>query len=227
MPECFDPLLDVLPPAQRHLWLQLAPAASLGFVLYGGTAVALHLGHRQSVDFDFFAAEPLEKVRLMAGLPMLKSSAILFEDRNSFVVSVDSGQDNVKLSFFGGLTFGRLHPPLQSRDGVLLVASRDDLLATKLKALLDRAEAKDYRDIAALIVSGSSLATGLAGARAMFRAEPRTILLAIGYFEDGDVASLTAEERRLLLEARDAVEDLPAVEVRPGSLAVPLGPCDA
>src|SRR4051812_41286180 len=36
-------------------------------------------------------------------------------------------------------------------DGTLLVASLEDLLATKLKATLDRAEGKDYRDIAAIL----------------------------------------------------------------------------
>jgi hypothetical protein len=37
----------------------LGPARSLGFVLYGGAAIALRLGHRQSVDFDFFSSRPL------------------------------------------------------------------------------------------------------------------------------------------------------------------------
>ena len=41
--------------------------------------------------------------------------------------------------------------PLETSDGALLVASLDDLLATKLKAVLDRAEVKDYRDIARMI----------------------------------------------------------------------------
>jgi hypothetical protein len=43
-----------LPIAQQHLWQELRPARDLGFVLYGGTAIALRLGHRPSVDFDFF-----------------------------------------------------------------------------------------------------------------------------------------------------------------------------
>src|SRR5579871_5278515 len=61
MPRMFDPRLDVLPAAQREIWPQLRPALALSFVLYGGTGVALRLGHRQSVDFDFFRAEPLDK----------------------------------------------------------------------------------------------------------------------------------------------------------------------
>jgi hypothetical protein len=62
MSDQFDP--RTLPPAQREMWSQLAPAPNLSFVLYGGTAVALHLGHRVSIDFDFFKAQPLEKSRI-------------------------------------------------------------------------------------------------------------------------------------------------------------------
>lgn len=54
-----SPRLEILPPAQRALWSRLdeVPPA---FALYGGTAIALHLGHRTSVDFDFFAAEAFD-----------------------------------------------------------------------------------------------------------------------------------------------------------------------
>ena len=40
------PQLDILPAEQRALWDELAPLRQLGFVLYGGTAIALRLGHR-------------------------------------------------------------------------------------------------------------------------------------------------------------------------------------
>ena len=54
----FEPRLDILPAAQRKLWPELKPVQQQGFVLYGGTAIALRLGHRQSVDFDFFSSRP-------------------------------------------------------------------------------------------------------------------------------------------------------------------------
>lgn len=52
--DTFTPRLDILPTAQRRLWPKLRPIQQFGYVLYGGTAIALRLGHRQSVDFDFF-----------------------------------------------------------------------------------------------------------------------------------------------------------------------------
>ena len=53
MPQRIDPKFDILPAAQQQIWNALAAAPRLGFVLYGGTAIALHLGHRRSIDFDF------------------------------------------------------------------------------------------------------------------------------------------------------------------------------
>ena len=124
----------------------------------------------------------------------------------------------VKLSFFGGLSFGRVGEPLQTTDGVLLAASLEDLLATKLKIVLDRAEAKDYRDIAALLKNGQSLSHGLAAFRAMFRGEPAQVLRALGFFEDGDLSSLSLADREILTSARDKVRDLPKVELASKSL---------
>lgn len=56
MPAAFDPRLDILPAAQHRLWPELAKTPD-HFTLYGGTAVALRLAHRQSADFDFFSPE--------------------------------------------------------------------------------------------------------------------------------------------------------------------------
>jgi hypothetical protein len=47
----FAPRLDILPLAQRLLWDAFS-AIPAEFTVYGGTAIALHLGHRQSLDFD-------------------------------------------------------------------------------------------------------------------------------------------------------------------------------
>jgi len=50
----FSPELNILPTSQRALWKELK-ATPKHFVLYGGTALALRLGHRISEDFDCFA----------------------------------------------------------------------------------------------------------------------------------------------------------------------------
>ncbi len=65
----FRPRLGILPAPQRALWGELAPAARLGFVLYGLTAVALRVGHRASADFDFFTDRVLDHRTLRTAMP--------------------------------------------------------------------------------------------------------------------------------------------------------------
>jgi hypothetical protein len=145
MPPCLEPKLDALPAAQKQIWTSLAPAPHLNFVLYGGTAIALQLGHRESLDFDFFRTDALDKDQIRANFGFVRGSAVLQDTPDTLVVLANMPAGSVKVSFFGGIGFGRVLDPLLTCDGTLLVASLDDLMATKLKATLDRAEAKDYR----------------------------------------------------------------------------------
>jgi hypothetical protein len=218
MPQRLEPKLGVLPPAQKEIWTSLASAPRLNFVLYGGTAVALHLGHRESLDFDFFRSEPLDKDQIRVAFGFINGAAVLQDASDTLVVIAEMPSGPVKVSFFGNIGFGRVNDPLQTCDDILLVASLDDLMATKLKATLDRAEAKDYRDIAEMISAGVSLPAGVSAFRAMFNGEPSQVLRSIGYFEDGDLHGLAESDRRLLRNARDRVGQLPDVTIRNGSL---------
>jgi hypothetical protein len=213
-----NPKLDILPAAQKEIWSSLAPAAHLNFVLYGGTAIALHLGHRESLDFDFFRSDPIDKDQIRAEFQFVRGAAVLQDAPEILVLLAKMPAGSVKVSFFGGIKFGRINDPLWTRDDTLLVASLDDLMATKLKATLDRAEAKDYRDIAEMISAGVSLPTGLGAFRQMFDGEPAQVLRAIGYFGDGDLDTLSAADRDVLRSARDQVGQLPDVQLRSRSL---------
>jgi len=205
-----------LPAAQQSIWPQLAPARNLGFVLYGGTAVALHLGHRASIDFDFFKAEPLDKDEIAESFAFMRQARTLQEDQNTLVVDAALPAGHVKISFFGRLALGRVRDPLLTTDGVLLVASREDLLATKLKAILDRAEAKDYRDIAAMLSAGTSLATSLGAFAKMYGRDPALPLRALGFFKDGDLPTLPKSDQEVLRAARDRVSVIPEVALQSG-----------
>jgi hypothetical protein len=223
MPATFDPKLQTLPAAQQELWPSLAPAPRLSYVLYGGTAVALHLGHRVSLDFDFFRSDPLDKAELLASFPFLKEAETIQEDPNTLVVRIAMPSGSVKVSFFGGIAIGRVNEPLLTADSRLLVASREDLMGTKLKAILDRAEAKDYLDISALLAHGASLEKGLGAFAAMFKKDPALPLKAIGFFKDGDLPSLPRQDQDRLRRARDKVTEVPNIQISDASLgtAVP------
>ncbi len=211
----FAPRKDVLPASQVELWPHLTPLWRMGFVLYGGTAVALRLGHRRSVDFDFFATGNLDKEAIREALALPGSSEVIQDEPN--VLSLLS-PGAVKISFFGGLTMGRFGCPELTDDGVVAAASMDDLMATKLKVILQRLEAKDYADIAAMIRAGVSLEKGLAIAGKMFAPGFATIpaLKALTFFEGGDLGALSRDVRETLIDAAARVIELPeATRVSP------------
>lgn len=220
----FTPCLSIVPAAQRHIWPALSPAPALGFVLYGGTAIALRLGHRPSVDFVFFTDQPLNKPALYSAFPFLQRSTLIQdapEGLTALVPSEHQASHFVKISFFGTLSFGRIGEPELTEDGTLQVASLDDLMATKLKVILQRIEAKDYQDIAAMIQAGADLSRGLAGARALYGLafQPSESLKALVYFEGGDLHRLTIQERTCLIEAASAVRALPPVAIQAHTLS--------
>jgi hypothetical protein len=209
--------MDILPTAQRQLWPELKAAAELGFVLYGGTAIAVRLGHRASVDFDFFSEKPLDRDAIKAAFSFVEQSTTRKDERNTWVLDVpDPGGSHVQVAFFGALSFGRVGEPDFTDDNVLQVASLDDLMASKVKVVLQRAEAKDYRDIATMLNAGVSLPRGLSAARLFFgqNFQPSESLKALVYFNDGDLNTLTTAEKNTLVDAVKAVRELPDVILR-------------
>jgi hypothetical protein len=220
MPVSFEPRTEVLPKAQQEIWPLLEPAPGLSFMLYGGTAVALHLGHRVSVDFDFFRAEPFGKKEIESSFAFMRVSRTIQEDTNTLAIVVPMPSGPVKVSFFGGLGIGRINEPLWTKDGTLLVASLEDVLATELKTILDRAEAKDYRDLSAILSAGVSLEKALGGFANMYGKDPGLALKAMGFFKDGDLASLSRSDQNILRKARDRVSEIPEVPITRGSLAI-------
>lgn len=212
----FKPRLDILPPAQRRLWDELA-AVPAAFVLYEGTALALHLGHRQSVDFDFFSDRPLDGALLVPAVPFLAGATVTQRAPNTLGCTVDRG-GVIQLSFFGLPDFPRLLPPLIAPDNGLRVASLLDLAGTKASVVQVRAEAKDYIDIDALLIDGRiDLPTAIGAARAIYGTSfnPQNTLKALSYFEDGNLRRVPQQVRdRLVRAAREVdLDRLPVIAV--------------
>lgn len=188
----FKPHLEILPDVQQWLYPQLRNLKTLGFVLYGGTGLALQLGHRQSLDFEFFSADPLDRKRLREALPLLGEKTLatqLLDTENiqTFEISHPAlNKSAAKVSFFGNIDFGRVGEPRLTDDGVLLVASSLDLFAVKLKEIIQRPTPDDYVDIVYLIKNGESLLEALGGASVLFSTDfsPMISLRALSYFDD-------------------------------------------
>lgn len=130
-------------------WQAFQIAAALPFIqryyLAGGTGLALHLGHRFSVDLDFFAPDPDavgadERSELRAAFddPTL---AIRFDKDMTFVAN----WRGVGVSFFRLTLYPLTQEPLLL-EGVP-VATVEEIGAMKLAAIMSRGTRKDYIDI--------------------------------------------------------------------------------
>jgi nucleotidyltransferase AbiEii toxin of type IV toxin-antitoxin system len=218
MAKTFRARVDILPPAQRRLWDELGSVPE-HFVLYGGTAIALHFGHRQSEDFDFFADRDINPDSLYRTAPFLRDAQITQQEPNTLTCLVDRG-GSVKVSFFGLPHLRRIRTPLRAEDNGLEVASLLDLAGTKAAVVQQRAQAKDYIDIDALITQGGiDLPTHLAAARAVHGAHfaPTPTLKALTYFGDGDLPALADDIKRRLVQAAGAVDPFRLPNLSEGS----------
>jgi hypothetical protein len=203
----FTPYLDILPAPQRRLWNELGQMPP-EFVLYGGTALTLQLGHRQSVDFDFFGNQPLDANALVLAIPFLAGATVTQREPNTLSCTVDR-DGPVNLSFFGVPALPRLRPHLIAADIGLRIASLLDLAGAKAFVVQMRAEAKDYIDIAALLDDGRiDMPTALAAARVMYGVQfnPQITLKALTYFDEGNLRKLPHSVKDRLVAAVQAVD---------------------
>ena len=209
----FSPKLETLPAAQRALWSELAMIPH-GFVLCGGTAIALHLGHRQSVDFDFFGSHAFDPVQLYSSVPLLNGSTVLQQAASTLTCRVERG-GSVIVSFFGMPGLRRVAAPLIAEDNRLRVASLLDLAGMKAAVVQQRAEAKDYIDVHALLAAGIGLPMALAAAMIIYgeRFNPQLTLKALSFFGDGDLPSLpiAVQERIIAAVKRTNLDQLPTL----------------
>ena len=213
------PRLDCLPAAQRALWPELGAALSSGarggFVLYGGTALALRLGHRQSEDFDFFRAEPFDPDELRRSLPLLKGAEV--EQMADNTLSVALRGSGTRLSFFGGLDMRAVFAAEQAGGG-LSVASAGDVFGCKCAAVQRRAVFKDYFDIGAILEQTEhTLADGLSFAAAIYGDgfAPQLTLRALSYFDDLDQPLPEDKQQHILAAVRSVdLVKLPAAPAK-------------
>ncbi|MBI2484186.1 nucleotidyl transferase AbiEii/AbiGii toxin family protein [Candidatus Uhrbacteria bacterium] len=110
------------------------------FYLADGTALALQIGHRISVDLDFFAQEKFSVKALLRNLSTIDTVEVTFEDPES--VSVEIG--GAKLSFLHYPY--RLLFPLVFWEGYSGLADVRDIACMKIDAISSRGTKRDFVD---------------------------------------------------------------------------------
>lgn len=208
--QVFSPHLEILPEAPLRLWAELR-AVPDEFTLYGGTAIALQLGHRRSSYFDFFgcrAMEALDLVALERGMSFLAGADVVQREKNRLTAIVDRG-GAVNVCFAGVPKLPRLAAPLLANDNGLKVASLLDLAGTKALVVQIRAAMQDYIDIDALVnLGGVALPHVLAAGQKLYGRSfnPEITLKALSYFDDGDLRKLPEDLKHRLARAVKEVD---------------------
>jgi hypothetical protein len=111
-----------------------------GFYLAGGTALALQIGHRISVDLDFFSTEPIKKTLLAKIEKVFGTVNVLVNDKNELTVSVDE----VKITCLH-YPFPLLYPNVPTY--IRPLANIKDIASIKAYTLGRRRSLKDYVDL--------------------------------------------------------------------------------
>ena len=131
---------EILNKEQAEL-LSVVSYFSKDFYLVGGTAIALYLGHRASVDFDLFTHKKVKR----------QSIKKFFKDRNiSYTILHEAYDqlhivaDDVKLTFFN---FPYKIEHKQKFNNIITLPTLLDLAAMKAYAFGGRAKWKDYVDM--------------------------------------------------------------------------------
>ena len=145
--------LSVFPPAQRAIWPRLGEIPD-AFVLVGGTALALQLGHRPSVDYDFFSNARFDGGKFFRTAPLFRDCSFVKKYTNQFDLGfrVAGAQKPATLSLIGGYNLNRVKPPIKADNGIT-IASTEDIFGMKCASVQDRTSYKDYLDIATILTS--------------------------------------------------------------------------
>ena len=111
------------------------------YYLVGGTAIALHIGHRRSIDFDLFTKDKIKPKVINRWLDILpfEEKNIIFEDGDQIHMIIES----VRITFY---SFPYIIKCIDNIHGLLL-PSLLTLAAMKAFALGRRAKWKDYVDL--------------------------------------------------------------------------------
>lgn len=178
---------DAISDQQQTVLRELgAISAEHGFYLAGGTAVALQLGHRRSVDLDWFSQDRAPLSDPMQWAQQLRDSGIGLTTESVDESTLHASVHGVRVSFLE-----YRYPLLQSRvfweEYNTDLASLDDLACMKLSAIAQRGAKKDFLDLYAIAREHRPLPALIERYRQKYSTRDTAHLLyALVYFEDAD-----------------------------------------
>jgi hypothetical protein len=168
---------------QEQVLHQLAPLMSqLPMYLAGGTALAMLLEHRQSVDFAWFSDAPLTDPLQLA--QQLRDSGLAFITGQVRPGTLHGTIEGVRVRFLE-YRYPLLEPLLSWENPAFLMAAPADLACMKLSAIAQRGARKDFIDLYALGQNHFSLQTMLHMYQQKYSVKDiGHVLYSLAYFDD-------------------------------------------
>ncbi len=172
--------LEVLNEIRKSALPKLA-AFKNDFYLAGGTGLALQIGHRISVDFDFFRLEAFDPAEMRRKVELVFSGQrveMKSDAENTLHMEVD---EDIKLTFLRHpyKMVGKL-----AESEFLRFASFEDIGCMKLLAILDRHYYKDFVDLYAICQKLPLAAVLEASGEKYPTINPRALMLNLQYYDD-------------------------------------------
>ena len=179
--------LDTLPAATKQAFLSCVEMdifSANGWYLAGGTALALQVGHRVSVDLDFFTIEPdfdadqIERALRERGewVTTLREKGTLY--------GIFQG---AKMSFIAYPSFRPSDKGLQCQSVRLITPN--DIAVMKIVAVSQRGKKRDFFDLYWLAQNGIKLEEAIQGALEQFGNREQSLphfLKSLVYFVDAE-----------------------------------------
>ena len=189
-------LQQILPPQTAWAWERVAPILPSSCRLAGGTALAVHLHHRQSRDLDFFSNDPQLDLDVIEGR-LAQTGMFAVSGRGSGTLNGLLG--GARVQFLDAHDQHELGKP-ETHAGVP-VCSLADVFAMKVKVIGDRGELRDYFDLKRIEeITGRGFEEGIGLYMARYGIPPEHasighIIEALGYLEDVDEDEMLPEDK--------------------------------
>ena len=133
--------LNILPSSQLDLFELLSNADFISdFYLAGGTGLALQIGHRQSIDFDFFIPSDFDTRQIIPSIQSLGPFELQSEEKNT----LNGILNHVRISFLS-YKYSVLNPFLNYKN--IKIAHELDISSMKVSAISGRGNKTDFIDL--------------------------------------------------------------------------------
>lgn len=172
--------LNILSKTQVNVLNNLDFLEGKNFYLAGGTALALQLGHRTSVDFDFYSSKPFSPQELLSEFSKKFKEVVA---RQAIADTLILTVDNIDLSFFY-YPYILLRPT--AKLNMINLASMEDISAMKIAAIVQRGVRRDFVDIYYLLQRFSLKEIIKFSLKKYHGYQEMLVLRALIYFEDAD-----------------------------------------